>query len=159
TWIAGLAGLTAIMTWLLIEPLILFTRWLLVPLGLLAVPLSASVVAVEQDLRRDSRVCWFIRSALCIVFLFLLFQSRSVVYGLRYLAATESRAARYELMPGYDVATWLNAHVQPGQRVALGGWSGYAYFVSPDHLLNSESAEEYQWLWERYRRLAPSSWT
>jgi hypothetical protein len=157
--IAGFAGLTSITTWLLIEPLVLFTRWLLIPLGLLAVPLSASVAAVEQDLRRGHRVCWFVRSAIFIVFLFLLFQSRSVVYGIRYLASIDSRAAGYELMPGYDVATWLNAHVQPGQRVALGGWSGYSYFVSPDHLLNSESAEEYQWLWERYRSLSPSFWT
>ena len=159
-WIAGFAGLASITTWLLIEPLLLFTRWLLVPLGLLAVPLSASVVAVEQDLHRGHRVVgWFVRSAIFLVFLFLLFQSRSVVYGIRYLASTDSRAARYELMPGYDVATWLNAHVQPGQRVAFGGWSGYAYFVSPNHLLNSESAEEHQWLWERHRSHSPSSWT
>ena len=49
--LAGLAGLVSLTTWLLIEPFVLFTRFFLVPLGLLAAPLSASVVAVEQDLR------------------------------------------------------------------------------------------------------------
>ena len=56
--------------------------------------------------------------------------------------------------------------MQPGDRVALGNYKGHRYFVDPRVLLNSESAEELQWLWEhgtwRYDgsgSIAPSSWT
>jgi hypothetical protein len=157
--IAGLAGLVSMSIWWLIKPLILYTRWLLVPLGLLAVPLSASVVAAEQDLHHGHTTHWLVRGATLIILFFLLFESRAIVYSVRYVTSIDSRAVRYESMPGYDVSAWLNAHVQPGQRVALGSWSGYAYFVSPDHLLNSESAEELQWLWEHYGSRSPSPWT
>ena len=50
---------------------------------------------------------------------FLLFQSRTVVHAVRYIAALDQKATRYASEPYYDVATWLNAHVQPGQRVGL----------------------------------------
>jgi hypothetical protein len=159
--LAGLAGLVSVTMWLLIEPFILFTRWLLVPLGLLAVPLSASAVAVEQDLRHGRTARWLIRSSIFLILFFLLFQSRAAVYAFRYLASIDTRAAKYESVPhfGYDVAAWLNSHVQTGQRVALGAWSGHPYFVSPNHLLNSESAEELQWLWTHCRCRSPAVWT
>jgi hypothetical protein len=162
--IAGLAGFASVTTWLLIEPLILYTRWLLVPVGLFAVLLSASVVATEKDLHYTHTARWLIRSAILTILFFVLFQSRAAVYGVRYLASIDSRAARYEPVPYfvYDVATWLNAHVQPGQRVALSGGSGYRYFMRPDYLLHSESAEELQWLWGHYGKLSDlpsSSWT
>jgi hypothetical protein len=119
---AGLAGLTSVMTWLLIMPLALHTRWLLVPLGLLAIPLSAAFVAAEQGLRKDRTVRWLARSSVLIVLLFLMFEGRAVIYAARYLASIDDRAARYESAIGYDVAAWLNTHAQMGQRVALGGY-------------------------------------
>ncbi len=164
-WVAGWAGLASMLTWLLIEPLVLFTRFLLVPLALLAVPLSASLVVAEQDLRRQSGARQLIRGAVSLVFLFLLFESRSVIHAGRYLASTETRADRYESWGGYDVASWLNAHVQPGERVALGNYKGHRYFVDSNVLLNAESTEEFQWLWEHGQWLyggsgsvTPSSW-
>jgi hypothetical protein len=156
---AGLAGLVSIGTWWLVKPLILYTRWLLIPLALFTIPLSASAVAAEQDFRQNRTAQWLSRGAMVATMIFLLFQSRGIVYATRYLASVDSRTARYESMPGYDVAFWLNTHVRPGERVALSGWSGYAYFVNADHLLNSESAEELQWLWHRYASISPSSWT
>jgi hypothetical protein len=164
--IAGLAGIVSVSTWLLIEPLVLYTRLFLVPLGLLSVPLSASVVAVDQDRRQDYRVRWLIRGAVAAVLFFVLFDSRGVIYAGRYLASIDSRADWYHLARGYDVAGWIHAHVQPGDRVALGNYKGHRYFVDPRVLLNSESAEELQWLWEhgdwRYGgsgSISPSSWT
>jgi len=154
---AALAGLVALTTWLLVEPLILFTRWLLVPLALLAAPLGAALVELDQDRGRDRLVRWSTRGAIVCVFLVLLFDSRGAVYGVRYLASIDSRAARYDGMSGYDVAVWLNARVQPGQRVALGGYRGYPYFLRPEILLESESGDELQWLWERGGRLSQSS--
>jgi hypothetical protein len=153
---AGLAGLVSLATWFVIHPLLLYTRWLLVPLGLLAVPLSASVIDVEQRLGHDYSVRRLIRTGIGIILLFLLFQSRGIVHSIRYVASTDSRADRWDSMPGHDVAAWLNTQVRPGQRVAFGGWSGYPYFVSPYHLLNSESAEELQWLWEHYGSVSSS---
>lgn len=157
--IAGLAGLVSMSMWWLVKPLILYTRWLLIPLGLLAVPLSASVVAAEQDLRHSHIAHWLVRGAILIILVFLLFQSRAIVYSIRYVTSIDSRTARYESMPGYEVSAWLNAHMQPGQRVALYTSWIYPYFMDPTHLLNSESAEELQWLWEHYGSLSPSSWT
>jgi hypothetical protein len=86
---------------------------------------------------------------------FLFFESRAVVFGIRYLAAIDTRDSRYQSRPGYDVATWLRAHVKEGERVALGGWAGYPYFVEPVHLLSSESATELQWLWNQNRKFYP----
>jgi hypothetical protein len=159
--LAGLAGLASVTTWLLIEPFILFTRFFLVPLGLLTVPLSASVVAVEEDLRHGRTARWLIRSSIFLILFFLLFQSRTAVYAFRYLASIDTRAAKYEPVPhfGYDVAAWLNSHAQTGQRVALGAWSGHPYFMSPNHLLNSESTEELEWLWTHCRCRSPAVWT
>ena len=162
--IAGGAGLLSVITWwLLINKLTLFARWALVAFGLFAVTLSAAVVAAEQDRHDASRIThWLIRSTIVIVLLFLLFQSRAAVYGVRYLAAVDSRAVKYEPLPytGYDIAEWLNAHVQPGQRVALGIWGGYTYFVKPRILFDAGSTEEYEWFWKhRDRPLAPDSWS
>ncbi len=111
--IAGVAGLTSIAMWLLIEPYTLFTRWLLIPLGLLTVPLSTSIVAAEQSLCWTHTIRYLVRGAVLTILLFLLFQSRSVLYAIRYLAAIDSRAMQYTSVPhfGYDVANWLNAHV------------------------------------------------
>jgi hypothetical protein len=139
--------------------MILYTRWLLIPLGLFTVALSASVVAAEPDRSAGRPSRWLMAGALTTVLAFLLFQSRSAVYGIRYLAAVDTRAARYQAKPGYDVGTWLEGHVRPGQRVAFGGWSGYGYFASPAQLLTSESTAELQRLWEQHGRLSPSPWT
>jgi hypothetical protein len=157
--IAGLAGLIAWITWLSIHPLILFTRWLLVPLALVAVCLSAAVVAAEKDLRQTIASRWIFGSAILALCLFLLFQSRGVFYAVRYVAAIDSRSARYASMPGFDVASWINTHVNPGQRVALAHWIGYPYFLELRHLLNSESQAELQEFWERHRSLTVPHWT
>ena len=148
--ITGAVGLISLATWLLIEPFVLFTRWLLIPLGLLAVPLGASLVATEHALHHTRIARYLMRSAVLLVLLFLLFQSRDVVYAIRYIASIDSRAMQYGSVPhfGYDVAAWLNAHVQPRQRVALKDYKGHLYFVNSDIILNSESGEELQWLWE-----------
>ena len=156
--ITGAVGLISLATWLLIEPFVLFTRWLLIPLGLLAVPLGASLVATEHALHHTRIARYLMRSTVLLVLLFLLFQSRDVVYAIRYIASIDSRAMRYGSVPhfGYDVAAWLNAHVQPGQRVALKDYKGHLYFVNSDILLNSESGEELQWLWEHRASLLSS---
>ena len=120
-------------------------------------PLSASIVATEQDLHHTRIARYWMRSAVLLVLLLLLFQSRGVVYAIRYIASIDSRAMRYGSVQhfGYDVAAWLNAHVQPRQRVALKDYRGYLYFVNSDIILKSESEEELQWLWEH--RDNPSS--
>jgi hypothetical protein len=146
---AGIAGLVSLATWLLIEPLILFTRWLLIPLTLFTLPLSAALVSLENELRSTRASRWLVKSTICMIFLFLLFQSRTVVYAVRYIAAIDKRDTRYISEPYYDIATWLNTHVQQGQRVALNEYGGYYYFFDADILLNSESAKELQWLWDR----------
>jgi hypothetical protein len=148
TYIAGLAGLASLVTWLLIEPLILFTRWLLIPLALFAIPLSAALVALTEELYYARVSRWLVRSAIFIMLCFLLFQSRSVVYAARYIASIDKRHDRYESKLYYDVASWLNNHVQQGQRVALKEYGGYYYFINEEILLNSESSEELQWLWD-----------
>jgi hypothetical protein len=151
---AGIAGLVSLATWLLIEPLILFTRWLLIPLALCTIPLSAALVSLEHELRSTRVARWLVKSAIGVVLLFLLFQSRAVVHAVRYIAAIDTRDTRYASEPYYDVATWLNTHRQPGQRVALYEYEGYYYFLNADILLSSESAEELQWLWDRRAHLA-----
>jgi hypothetical protein len=149
TYPAGLAGLAALATWLLIEPLILFTRWLLIPLALFTIPLGEALVALEEELHYTRASRWLVRSAIFMTFFFLLFQSRSVVYAIRYVAAIDKKDAQYTSKLYYDVAVWLNTHVQPGQHVALKEYGGYYYFINADILLSSESAEERQWLWDR----------
>jgi hypothetical protein len=74
-----------------------------------------------------------------------------VVYAARYVISLDSRAARYQSAPGYDVADWLNTHVRFGERVAIGNFNGHKYFIEPKLLLSSESPEEFQWLWEHGR--------
>jgi len=150
---AGIAGLISLAIWLLIEPLILFTRWLLIPLALFTIPLSAAFVSLEHELRSTRAARWFVKSAICVLLFFLLFQSRAVVHAVRYIAAIDKREARYASEPHYDVSVWLNTHVQPGQRVALNEYNGYYYFLNNDILLNSESAEELQWLWDHHNHL------
>jgi hypothetical protein len=154
TFPAGISGLISLATWLLIEPLILFTRWLLIPLALFTIPLSAALVSLEHELHSTRTSRWLVKSAICIILLFLLFQSRSVVHAVRYIAAIDKRDTRYASAPHYDVATWLNTHVQPGHRVALNGYGNYYYFINADILLSAESAEEQQWLWDRRNHLA-----
>ncbi len=165
-WIAGLAGLVSIATWLLIEPRVLFSRFLLVPLALLAVPLSASLVAAEQDRPRSSTVRLLMRSAISLVFVFLLFESRGVIYAGRYLTSVNTRDDQYQSYGGYDVAAWLNGHVQPRERVALSNFRGHRYFLDPQVLLNSESVQEVQWLWDHGEwqysgsaSISPLSWS
>jgi len=161
--IAGFAGLISVsMWWLIVNELPPYPRWILVPLGLFAVLLSAATIAAEQDCRPARLVHWLIRGAILLVLFFLLFQNRAVLYGIRYLAAIDSRGAIYGTYAyySYDVATWLNAQVQPGQRVAAEDWFRCRYFVDPHILLNSETTEERQWLWERRRLLSiPDRWT
>jgi hypothetical protein len=146
---AGIAGLVSLAIWLLIEPLILFTRWLLIPLALFTIPLSAALVSLAPELHFTRASRWFVKSAIGVILLFLVFQSRAVVHAVRYIAGIDQRDARYASEPYYDVATWLNTHIQPGQRVALNEYGGYYYFLDAEVLLDSESAEELQWLWDR----------
>ena len=153
TLLAGIAGLITMFTWLVIKPMLLYTRWLLIPLGLFAVPLSASGVAVEEDRQRSFVACWMVRSTIIILLFFLLFKVEEFVRRFRYAASIDTRAIRYQAMPGYDVADWMNSYVERGQRIALAGWSGYPYFLDSQHLVNSESAEELQWFWENYGSL------
>ena len=164
--LAGAAGLVSILSWFLIEPLVLFTRFFLAPLALVAVPLSASVIAAEQDRTQHSMVRFLVRGAFGILLVFLVFESRGVVYAGRYLASLDSRADWYGSRQGYDVAIWVNHHLQPGERVALGNYKGHRYFVDPKVLLTAESTEEYQWLWNHGEWLysdsgsiTPTSWT
>jgi len=84
----------------------------------------------------------------------VVFESRAAVYGVRYLASVDSRAARYDGLSGHDVAAWLNVGVHPGERVALAGYSGYPYFLRPEILLASESKDELQWLGNRAEAVA-----
>ena len=149
TYMAGIAGLVSLTTWLLLEPWILFTRWLLVPLACFTIPCSAALVALEHELRATWAARWLVRGAFLMLFFFLLFQSRTVVHAVRYIAAIDQRAARYASEPSYDVATWLNTHREPGHRVALKDYGNYYYFLHTDILLSSESAAELQWLWEQ----------
>jgi hypothetical protein len=161
--VVGLCGLISIGMWLLIEPFALCTRWLLIPVGLLAIPLSASVVVAEQASRTDRRLRWAMMAPIIALFFFLLFQSRAAVYAVRYLASIDSRATRYDhalTAPNrylFRVAEWLNANVEPGQRVGIYNCCTFRYFLNPDVLLNSESKEEMQWLWENESRLSPSN--
>jgi hypothetical protein len=148
TYLPGLAGLASLATWLLLEPLILFTRWLLIPLSLFTIPLSAALVTLEEELHYAPTSRWLVRSAIFIIFCFLLFQSRSVIYATRYIASIDKRSDKYVSKPYYDIGLWLNTYVQPGQRVALEEYDGYYYFINEDILLNSESMEELQWLWD-----------
>lgn len=161
---AGLAGLASLGAWFAIEPLVLFSRFLLIPLALLTIPLSAAAFAAErQGRRRPTR--WLIKLASMILLLFLVFESRGVVHAGRYLMALDSRDDRYKNLNGYDVAVWLNAHVGQGERVAVNNYNGHKYFVDSRLLLSSEDANELQWLWEngewRYApggRIAPAAW-
>jgi hypothetical protein len=154
TYVAGIAGLVSLTTWLLLEPLILTTRYVLLPLALFTIPLSAAFVALEHELCYARASRWLVQSAIFMMIGLFLFQSRGVVYAVRYIAAIDHRDSRYISKRDFDVATWLNTHVQPGQRVALNDYRSYPYFLNVDILLNSESAEEIQWLWERRDRLS-----
>jgi hypothetical protein len=99
------------------------------------------------------------RAAVVLLFALLLFQSRGVVYAVRYIAGIDSRHDVYRSKPGYDVAVWLNENLQSGQRVAFAGWNGYSYFVRVNHLVNSESVDDFQRLWELCHCRAPIRWT
>jgi hypothetical protein len=162
--IAGFAGILSIAAWMLMEPLVLFTRFLLIPLALLTIPLSAAAVVAERDCFKTPAF-WLIRSTMALLVLFLLFESRAVVYAGRYIVGLDSRAARYRPVSGYDIAVWLNSNVRSGERVAISNFNGYKYFVDPRLLLNTESADEFQWLWNHGRwfyagtgSIAPRLW-
>jgi hypothetical protein len=146
--LAGQAGLVALATWLLVAPQVLHTRWLLVPLALLAPSLGASLVQLDREHPQDWLIRWSVRGAIVGVFFVLLFDARAVIHGIRYVASMDTRTARYADFPGHDIADWLNARVRAGERVALGGYTGYAHFLDPKILLQSESQSEFQWLWD-----------
>jgi hypothetical protein len=95
----------------------------------------------------------------------MLFDSRGVLYAGRYVAALDNRADWYHSRQGYDVATWLNQHIKPGERVALANYKGHRYFIRPEVLQQAESEQELQWLWQNGRWLyggsssiTPVSW-
>src|SRR4029079_16587464 len=70
------AGLASLGAWIAIEPLVLFTRFLIVPLALLAIPLSRALVAAQEDHNDVRSVRFFLTSSLVLIFLFMLFDSR-----------------------------------------------------------------------------------
>ena len=147
TLAAGSAGIVSIATWLLIKPFMLYTRWLLVPLALLAIPLSTSVVAGVRE-QREPVAGLLLKVGVFLTLFFLMFEGRAATYAVRYIAGMDSRAKIYEKLPyaDSDVAMWLNTHVEPNNRVAVGNWGGYSYLLDSRILLRSESAEERQWL-------------
>lgn len=154
TMIVGVAGLVSLASWVLVQPLILFTRYLLPAVALIAIPLGAAAAAAEGALRDSRFASRLAKTALFVLLFYCLIACRNALPGIRYLLAVESRAVWYQQNSsvfGYDAATWLNDHVRPGQRVALRGGNltnANPYFVNGESLLNSESAEELQWLWE-----------
>jgi hypothetical protein len=159
--IAGFTGLISVGTWwVIVNDWLPYPRWILVPLGLFAVSLSAAAVTADNDCRSERLIRWLIRSAMLFMLFLLLFQSRAVVYGIRYLSVIDGRGATYRehAYYSYDVAMWLNAQVQPGQRVGADNWVHCSYFVDPHILLNSETTEERQWLWERRHLLSRLDW-
>jgi hypothetical protein len=159
-YIAGWAGLLSVITWwLVINQLFPYPRWILVPIALLAICVSGAVAAAENDPEMPKVASWLVRTSIFLLLLFLAFQSRGAVYGIRYLAGIDSREVGYRSKPGFDVATWLNAHLIRGERVAFAGWNGFVYFVNPDHVLNSESANDLEALWHICRCVAPEAWT
>ena len=154
--LAGLAGVVSITAWwLLVNKLFPYTRWVLLPLALIAICLATSVVAVELDPRPARVARGLIKAAMVSLVLFLLFQNRAVIYAVRYAIGIDGRASSYQSKAGYDVANWLNTHMELGQRAALAGWNGYPYFVKPEHLINSESVAERNWLWQLCRCPTP----
>lgn len=70
----------------------------------------------------------------------------------------DKRDTAYQSKPGCDVASWLNQNFRIGQRVAIAGWNGYAYFVRTEHLVNSETAAEFEKLWDLCQCTAPVLW-
>lgn len=158
-WAAGWAGLLSVIVWwLMINGLFPYTRWVLVPLGLFAICLSTAVIAAEQDRVPHPAGRWLVRVGFLTTIGFLLFQSRGTVYAIRYAVGVDNRAGAYQSKPGYDVASWLNNNLRVGQRVAFAGWNGYAYFVRPEHLSHSESAAEFERLWNLCQCSAPVLW-
>jgi hypothetical protein len=166
-WVVGAMGMVALGTWLLIEPFVLFTRFLLVPLGLLALPLGMAFVLAERSVQGGRWGARLMNAGIMIVCLWLIFDSRSVVYGLRYAVGVDDRESKYSRKVGYDVAQWLNENVAVGKRIAVAEWEGYRLFLKIEHLLNSESAQEMQWLWthrpqvqgDKELMLASQAWT
>jgi hypothetical protein len=157
--LAGWAGFIAIFTWwVTFNGLFPYTRWVLVPLGLFAVALSTGLVASEQEWRAGHPTHWLIKSAVFTLSLSVVFQSRSVVYAVRYISGIDNKHVRYASMRGYDSAAWLNRHMRGGERIALAGWRGYRYHVNPEHLLKSETAAELEHLRRECRCGNHSNW-
>jgi hypothetical protein len=157
---AGIAGASAIVAWwLFINGLFPNPRWIVAPLGLVAIALSASLVAANDDFGTGLLARRLAQGAIATLLVFLLFQSRGAIYAIRYAAGIDNRSTNYNAKPGYDVATWLNGHLHPGQRVAFAGWNGFSYFLDPTHLLNTETLSDAARLWQLCRCSAPDAWT
>lgn len=144
----GVMAVISFVTWMLIGPRILFTRFLLLPLVLMAVPLATAFVETVRNVHGSRWVPVVMKSSLVIMCAWLVFDARSMVYGLRYVANADGRESRYAGKIGYDEAQWLNNHVNNGDRIGIAGWEGSRLFLRVEHLLNSESADERQVLWD-----------
>ena len=150
----GAMGLFSLVTWLFVEPTVLYTRWLLVPMALVAVPLGAAAVeAMESRAYGDRWARGLMIGGFLLMCMWLVFESRSMVYGIRYAIGRDHRDAVYADCPpdacrGYDSAKWLNENVEVGARIGLAAWSGYPlYFLRNEHLSYAENVSELQWLW------------
>ena len=82
-----------------------------------------------------------------------MFQSRRAIDVPKYILSSLTRediylevASRYPPV-GYDAARWLNTNIKPDQRVAVQAFR-YKYLLDTDILMNSETREELQWLYE-----------
>jgi hypothetical protein len=154
----GTMGLVSFGTWLFIEPNILYTRWLLIPLALIAIPLGAATVeALEPRSYGGQWAKGLMISGLLLMCLWLSFESRSVVYGIRYAIGRDHRDTIYADQRGYDSARWLNENVDVGTRIALAGWSSYSLFLRNEHFSHAENVAEYQWLWQH--QLSDLKWS
>lgn len=153
-------GALILVTWLLLEPRTLHTRWLLVPLALLAVGLAPAFVAADAALQERPRLRLWERWGLGVLLAFWLAASAwGAVQSLSYLAGRQTRAQWYARKAAYDVADWLNRNVGPRERVALRNLTKNRYFLGPSILDQSESAEELQAAWELRRTLTPQAWS
>jgi hypothetical protein len=160
--LAGAAGLLGIAAWVVMEPRALHTRWLLVPLGLIAVPSAAALCAASECLG-DVLARRLVRGALALQVVLLLFSARHVVYAARYAIGSDTKRDVYSAErgfdphSGYDLASWLNSHATAG-RAAIDRFGGYRYFLDPHILANSETADELQCLFEQRGRPDFSRW-
>jgi hypothetical protein len=148
TTIHGQVALVILLTWLAVEPFILFTRWLLIPFALLSIPLAAGAVEAEKSLENSQFFKIVFRSSIFLIILYLFFECRSVVYSAKYILGLNSREQYYQSyidpQAEFRLSQWLNKNVKDQERVALQDFSGYRYLLAPPILLNSETARELQ---------------